>query len=330
VIAAPLPADEETRLTALYRYRVLDSEPEPAFDRIVRIAAAQFAVPIAVISLVDRERQWFKAERGLGVCSTGRDISFCAHVVNGHQLMVVGDARRDERFHDNPLVTGEPHIRFYAGAPLRTPDGHVLGTLCVIDNVPRAGLSESEQQQLQELADLTVDLLELRKSFQHLSHMAFHDALTGLPNRRLFRDRLRQALAGARRDQSLVAVALIDLDGFKVINDSEGHDAGDALLKRLATELAAALRSRDTVARWGGDEFVCCMALDRRDELPTLLRRIEQAQARAGIGGSIGVAFYPDDATTMTALIEAADAAMYREKERRRSARGEEERLTDG
>jgi diguanylate cyclase (GGDEF)-like protein len=321
MIAAPLSADEEARLTTLYNYRVLDSESEPAFDRLVQLAAAQLDAPIALISLVDRERQWFKAHFGLDACETGRDISFCSHVVAADELMVVGDARLDERFCDNPLVVGEPFIRFYAGAPLRSAEGHVLGTLCVIDTEPHAGLVAAKRQLLQGLANLAVDLLELRKSFQHLSHMAFHDVLTGLPNRRLFRDRLRQALAGAKRDRSLVAVALIDLDGFKDINDSEGHDAGDALLKRLAAELAVSLRARDTVARWGGDEFVCCMTLDRREELPPLLLRIEQAQQRAGIGGSVGVAIYPDDAASLPALLKVADAAMYREKEARRMRR---------
>lgn len=317
MIAAPIPPNEEARLLALYSYRVLGSAEEPAFDRLVALAAMQFGVPIAAISLTDAKRQWVKAICGMVQSETARDTSFCGHVVADDQMMVVPDARLDGRFHDNPMVLDDPGIRFYAGAPVRTPEGFALGTLCVIDSAPRAPLSDSEQQQLQALADLTADLLEMRKAFLQLSQMAFHDALTGLPNRRLFRDRLHQAIAGARRDRGVVAVALVDLDDFKAINDSRGHEAGDQLLKRLAEALSTALRARDTVARWGGDEFVCCMTLDDEGELAVLLRRLEQALVQAGISGSIGVACFPADGATVATLLQAADTAMYAKKSSR-------------
>jgi GAF domain-containing protein len=134
---APIPANDEVRLAALRALLVLDTDPEERFDRIVAFAAEEFGVPIALVSLIDRNRQWFKARVGMDVCETDRDISFCGHAILGADVFVIPDARQDERFRDNPLVTGAPHIRFYAGAPLVLGSGEIVGTLCVIDTVPR-------------------------------------------------------------------------------------------------------------------------------------------------------------------------------------------------
>jgi GAF domain-containing protein len=133
----PIPANEEGRLAALRALLVLDTDPEERFDRIVAFAAEEFGVPIALVSLIDRTRQWFKARVGMDVCETGRDISFCAHAILGADVFVIPDALQDARFRDNPLVTGGTHIRFYAGAPLMLVSGEIVGTLCVIDTVPR-------------------------------------------------------------------------------------------------------------------------------------------------------------------------------------------------
>lgn len=135
--AAPIPVDEAERLQALGNLLVLDTPPEERFDRIVRFAAEELDVPIALVSLVDAQRQWFKSRLGLDFTETAREISFCAHAINQSQLFVICDASKDERFFDNPLVTGYPNIRFYAGAPLRAPSGERVGTLCVIDTKPR-------------------------------------------------------------------------------------------------------------------------------------------------------------------------------------------------
>lgn len=138
MIAAPTPANEAERLAALFALLLLDTPPEERFDKIVAFAAEEFEVPIALISLLDTDRQWFKAAVGLGdTCQTGRDISFCGHAIMRAEIMVIEDALLDERFHDNPLVTGAPHIRFYAGAPLILSNGLALGTLCIIDTKPR-------------------------------------------------------------------------------------------------------------------------------------------------------------------------------------------------
>jgi GAF domain-containing protein len=135
--APDLPSDEAERLAALYELLILDTPPEERFDKVVAFAAAEFDAPIVLVTLVDKERQWFKANFGLNACETGRDISFCGHAILQPEIMVIPDALLDERFADNPLVTGYPNIRFYAGAPLAMPSGHRIGTLCVIDSRPR-------------------------------------------------------------------------------------------------------------------------------------------------------------------------------------------------
>jgi len=137
MIPAPIPKDDARRLQALHELLILDTPPEERFDRVVRFAAEEFDMPIVLVSLVDTNRQWFKARVGLEVCQTDRESSFCGHAILQPGLLLVEDARADERFHDNPLVVGEPHIRFYAGAPLQLPGGPIVGTLCMIDRRPR-------------------------------------------------------------------------------------------------------------------------------------------------------------------------------------------------
>lgn len=161
-IADPTP-DEEARLAALRRYEVLDTPAEAEFDAVVREAAEAFGVPTALVSLVDRNRQWFKAKVGLEPPETPRAPAFCSHAIHSDDPFVVPDAARDERFAGNPLVVGEPHIRFYAGAPLTTPDGHHIGTLCLIDYQPRAPLDDAERAKLEALAARVMSLLEARR-----------------------------------------------------------------------------------------------------------------------------------------------------------------------
>jgi GAF domain-containing protein len=156
---APIPDNDNERLAALHALLILDTPSERRFDRIVEFAAREFDVPIALISLLDRERQWFKARIGFGVCETARDISFCGHAIGGADTLLIPDARTDERFIDNPLVTGEPFIRFYAGAPLRLRAGYVIGTLCLIDTRVRA-LDAIELSILSTLRDLVVQEIE--------------------------------------------------------------------------------------------------------------------------------------------------------------------------
>ncbi|HEY3124981.1 MAG TPA: GAF domain-containing protein [Thermoanaerobaculia bacterium] len=162
MIPAPLPENESERLEALQRYEVLDTESEQKFDDLTLLARHICDTPIALISFVDAERQWFKSRIGLTTSQTSRAVSFCGHAILEEDVMVVPDAAADERFADNPMVTGEPRIRFYAGAPLLTSTGHALGTLCVIDRVPRE-LTAEQQDALRALARQVVAQLELRR-----------------------------------------------------------------------------------------------------------------------------------------------------------------------
>jgi GAF domain-containing protein len=164
----PVPANEARRLKVLWQYEVLDTVPEELFDDLTELAGAICDAPIALISLVDESRQWFKSKVGLGVSETSRDISFCAHAILQPDLFIVPDATKDDRFKHNPLVTADPRIRFYAGAPLTTPDGHALGTLCILDKEPRE-LVESQKKALRVLARLVVTQLELRRHSKELT-----------------------------------------------------------------------------------------------------------------------------------------------------------------
>lgn len=162
MISPRIPTNEQERLDALRRWEVLDSESEAAFDAMTRLAATLCRVPIAIVSLVDEKRQWFKSQCGLpGVTSTARDVSFCGHAILGTGIFEVSDAREDPRFADNPLVVGEPYVRFYAGMPLIELGGMALGTLCVIDRKPRT-LTATQRRQLQDLAQSVVGLICMR------------------------------------------------------------------------------------------------------------------------------------------------------------------------
>lgn len=158
-----VPANEAERLAALVNYGILDSEFEESFDRVTRVAANVFGTPIALVSLLDGTRQWFKSAVGLTVRETPREISFCTHAILGPEVFVVPNASADPRFADNPLVTGSPGIRFYAGAPLVNSDGFAFGTMCVIDRRSRGGLDDTEKQILSDLAGIVIELMELRR-----------------------------------------------------------------------------------------------------------------------------------------------------------------------
>jgi GAF domain-containing protein len=165
---APLPANEKRRLEVLWSYDVLDTPPEQTLDDLTQLAATLCGTPVAMISLVDENRQWFKSRQGFDDTETARDISFCAHTILRQEVMVVPDARRDKRFAHSPLVKAKPHIRFYAGAPLITPDGFPLGTLCVIDHRPRRFLKR-HRKALETLARVVMSCLEMRRRIQELS-----------------------------------------------------------------------------------------------------------------------------------------------------------------
>lgn len=462
--------DEFRRLQVLADLCLMDTDPEPAFDNLAKLARRIVGAPVALVSLVDSERQWFKARCGLDATETSRDVAFCSHAIQNPEIMIVEDARSDPRFCDNPLVTGEPRIVFYAGVPLvvRGNDETVsapIGTICVIDYVARS-LTVGQQEALIELANVAVSLIEGRRlalqavqqSEQHrqltrrlvyeqrkfeqaermagigswrldlrddsiswspqvyaihgmqiskppelseaynfypphardiirktisqtmktgrpfdfetdfltaqavlrrvrsigeleiddgkpvavfgvfqdvtdryqaeqiLRRSAYSDALTKLPNRAALNEELETRIAVAQSNGAGLAVLLVDLDGFKSVNDVQGHLAGDELLQAIARRLASPTYKDCFVARLGGDEFVVIpnLASDvpaletyARQIMYDLSMPVVSGDCNAQISGTIGIAQL-QTGDTRSDMLRRADQALYAAKNSQR------------
>ena len=460
---------EDARLRKLASFHILDTPPERDFDALTALARRLLDCPIALVSLVDQDRQWFKSAQGLGqVRETPRDQAFCAHTIHQDNLLVIEDASADPRFARNPLVVGKPHIRFYAGVPLRPHhDGHSdmlpgLGSLCVIDTQPRA-LSDEERDVLRDLAAVAESLLRahataqdarylaelaeeradildgqhrllrqaeklagvgswrvslddgvvqwsdqvyaihglpigstppleealafyspeearliekrLRKAmrtgegfdfetdliaadgrmrrvrsigeveFRHdrpaaivgvfqdvterhlreeeLRHSASTDSLSGLSNRASFEKRLGETLARLKRRVEPVALLLIDLDGFKAVNDSFGHAAGDDILRAMAARMREGCMANAFAARLGGDEFALLVTRPRDcADLESYVQRVldqlqvsitQDGQTRR-VSATVGATLADGPGVTQLDLMRRADLALYQAK----------------
>ena len=293
-----VPNDESERLQALQRYGILDTPMEPAYDDLARIAAHICQAPVALISLLDSHRQWFKASVGLAVEETPLDQSVCRYAVRQPGVFIVPDLAQDARFAHFHIVTQENPLRFYAGAPLVTPDGFALGTLCVLDHQPRA-LSPQSEDMLGALARQVIRLLELKRANDlqaqmladleearhQMSVLAHTDALTGLANRRSFTERLRQELALLQRDCEPACLLMMDIDHFKQVNDLYGHHVGDRALQLFAALCREVFRAGDVVSRWGGEEFLAMLPATRVEQAQAVAQRVHAALAERALPG---------------------------------------------
>ncbi|WP_140987029.1 putative bifunctional diguanylate cyclase/phosphodiesterase [Asticcacaulis tiandongensis] len=439
--------DENQRIHALNQYGLKDGSPLPSLDSVVRIAAQMFDIPAAAVNMIGSDTVFLAANHGVGDFDNSRDVSFCAHAITQDDVLVVPDTHLDERFHDNPLVTGPANIRFYAGVPLRSPDGHAIGVLCVIDGKPRQAFRQQERENLKGLASLAVDKLELRRlevatgqgksDFQKIAvsspnaivcfdqdlkitawnraatlmfgyseneavdrqvemlmpesnqlafrqdierivasgvpavnsavkevtglrqdgtrfpiefspscweeggrlhfgailldvterrqqaealmRIAHFDDLTGLSNRTAF----VEALADHLKANRPASVLVIDIDGFKDINDTLGYGIGDAILQEVGERLKTVLRACDLVSRISGDTFgvllsgvgdVFSATSGANDVMAALARPIILDGNEIRITAGCGVAICPSHSTDPDELMANADLALFEAK----------------
>jgi diguanylate cyclase (GGDEF)-like protein len=322
--ACPIPENEPQRLRAVRAYKVLDTEPELEFDALTRVAAHAFAMPIALVAIMDSDRLWFKSKLGLDVPQLDRKIAFCAHaIMQPTDALVIEDLRADHRFVDNPLVTGEPHIRFYAGAPIVDSGHHALGTIAVIDAQPRI-FNAAQRSALMDLSTLVMTALQARRRALDLEHLAMTDHLTGIASRAKCEIAIESELRQGSQSEQQLAVLLMDLNGFKYVNDTFGHAAGDAVLCEVARRLSGLVRHGDTLARLGGDEFALVVRDGDARTVAALAARISNLVRRpivlsdgstVRVGISVGSASCTSAISSAEALLGQADEALYRAKQ---------------
>jgi diguanylate cyclase (GGDEF)-like protein len=309
------PENEQRRLQTLHSLKVLDTAPEERFDRLTRLAKHVFDVPVALVSLVDENRQWFKSSQGLDARETPRDISFCGHAILGDSCFIIEDASEDTRFADNPLVTGPPFIRFYAGYPISYLDGSKLGTLCLIDQQPRS-FDDHDRVILEDIAKIAEAELQALE-------LAIIDELTGIYNRRGFLSAAAQAMSLCQRQKLPMTLVFLDLNEFKPINDRFGHAEGDKALQLFARLLETVCRETDLVARIGGDEFVLLLANADKPAAENVFLRfsqlVEEANQAQQLGYAISfshgmVSLDVDKHRQLADLIAEGDTLMYQRK----------------
>ena len=340
-----VPADEETALSRtvastatlkLANLHSLDSFYTPLeerFERITRLARRALAVPIAAITVVQQERQWYKSVAGLQVTELPLSRSLCGEVLREGKAIVIPDTLDDLYLMNNPLVTGKPGIRFYAGFPIRNSDRRVVGTFCVMDLKPRqpdaafagalADLGQMAQNELFSV-ELSNAQTALVAKLGEARRQAMFDPLTRLWNRRGANDLLEAALKEAERQNRSLGICLADVDNFKQVNDQLGHQAGDQVLRRVAGIIVGAVRPHDLVCRYGGEEFLVivrdidqsgCVAIGQRICDGVRAAPVSIRSGSCEVTMSVGVAMYaPGAGSGPEQLVAAADEALYRSK----------------
>jgi anti-sigma regulatory factor (Ser/Thr protein kinase) len=281
-----MDTEERDRLQALRSYRILDTEPEKAFDDLALLASQICDTPIALITLVDAERQWFKSRVGVSARETSRDIAICSHAIRGRDVFIVPDALKDERFRDNPLVVSEPKLRFYTGAPLITSEGYALGTLCVLDMRPRT-LNAKQLEALQALRRQVVAQLELRRNLYELERALSERDRAEAARERLIED-LQEALDGVKKLSALMPLStacrlnlVIPADPSKISTVADGvmqimdekHFAED---RRVEVEIALREALANAIKHGCNNDptknVQCCVALEEDGELLIVVR----------------------------------------------------------
>lgn len=314
------PENEDVRVSTLRSLNILDTQPEERFDRLTRLAKRLFGVPIALISLVDTNRLWFKSSQGLESTESARNTSFCGHAILGNEILIIPDTSIDRRFYNNPFVTGDPNARFYAGVPLVVNNDLKVGTLCLLDRDPRI-LSDEDQ-------DLLRDLGKIAEQELASVQIATIDDLTQISNRRGFKSLSVHALNLCRRLNKPASLFFFDLDLFKEINDRYGHAEGDRALIGFSTILKEAFRESDVIARLGGDEFVVLLTDADYAKSELILSRLDQvrkAHNQTAARGydilySVGIVeFDPQKHHSVEDMLEDGDRLMYAQKKNKRA-----------
>lgn len=332
---------EFERLNALRRYAILDTPPEGAFDRITALAADLLDVPVAMVSLVDSDRVWFKSVHGpAGVREMRRGPFLCGAAISHEGIHVVEQARSDPRTQEHPFVTGDFGLQFYAGVPLKTHDGHVLGTLCCMDTRPRS-IAPRHLRHLEILAAVVMDEIELRRSAAQISRLsealadacddmerrASFDPLTGVLARAAMLDRTARLVQRALAAGKGAALLLVDIDKFKGINDTYGHAVGDQVLKEVANRMASSCRAGDLLGRIGGEEFLAVFSDVAPDVAGSIAERLREAVCRepvvlapgssltVSVSGGLRVLLPEDAGLDLPEAMSHADAAVYKAKE---------------
>ncbi len=340
------PEAEHRRLEAVRSTGLLDTKPEQAYDDLVQLAACICQVPISLVTLVDEHRLWLKAKVGVPISEVPRNFSFCSYTIQHDDLFVIPDTLQDPRYATNISVTGAPSIRFYAGYPLSNSNGEKLGSLCVVDCVPRE-LNSDQQTAMQVLGRQVMVQMELKQRLEalhitlqqkHLAEVALQssqrmlesantqllqqsltDPLTRLDNRRAFEIALDREFHRSRRSKAPLSLLMLDIDFFKSFNDTYGHVQGDEVLRRIGSLIHACSRESDITARYGGEEFVIILPDTTGEQALHLAARLGTAISTdvwnlRQITASIGIATLDADMLTHYTLVNAADQALYRAK----------------
>lgn len=330
--AKPFP-EEEKRLASLNSLHLLDTPIQERFERITRMVRRALNVPIAIFNLIDEDRQHYKSVQGLATTNAPLEAAFCTHALHEKNMLLVPDAKKDQRFFDNPFVTSGLNVRFYAGCPVRTPDGMPIGTLCAIDTEPR-DMSAEQLDALRDLAAMVETELKLAsvsraqknliEELDSANRLAMIDPLTRLWNRTGMTNLLVREWSEALRNKKPVTIVMGDIDYFKKINDTYGHPFGDAVIRTVGKRILENLRNEDAVGRVGGEEFLIiltdCVPEKVFDTVERIRASISDEKMRIDselydVTMSFGAATaIPDDTITYDELIKRADKALYEAK----------------